>query len=133
LRTWVVRIIFTEAGLNDDLFIRSVVRAVNGDINALQMALHIAANSAPKIKPLRGRNVSAASASHELFLESQVRGASHSFTYSEYEGDFVDEATQATRLEFPGEVFRPRAASRRLKARRQLAAQYVANPAACQD
>jgi hypothetical protein len=49
-----------------------------------------------------------------------MRGA-NAYSYSELKEDFIDEATRATRLEFPGARFGPQPASRRLKARRQLA------------
>ena len=75
----------------------------------------------PQIRIRRGPKMTAASAAHELFLEKHgIRGAS-AYSYSDLEGDFIDEATQATRLEFPGIRFGPQPASRRLKARRQLA------------
>jgi hypothetical protein len=128
--TWVLRTIFTEAGLNDDLFVQSIGQMSGGDINALQMVLHIAANSAPKIKLPRGPKLTAASATHELFLESQVRCTARAYTYSEYDENFVDEATKATRLEFGDERFSPRSAWRRLKARRRLAASATAEPTA---
>lgn len=119
--TWAIRTVFTEAGLNDELFVRFLILTVQGESDALQCLLNSATLSAPHIRLPRGRKVSAASATHELFLETQAHWAARAFTYSPSEDDFVDAATRATRLEFPEDVFRPRAASRRLKARRMLA------------
>jgi hypothetical protein len=119
--TRVIRAIFTEAGLSDHILINLLPYAAEGGEMATDRILEIARMAAPRIRIRRGPKVTAASATHELFLEkSGIRGAS-AYSYSELEGDFVDEATKATRLEFPGTRFRPQPASRRLKARRQLA------------
>jgi ribosomal protein S24E len=119
--TRVIRAIFTEAGLSDHILINLLPYAAEGGEMATERILEIARMAAPRIRIRRGPKVFAASATHELFLEKNgIRGAS-AYSYSESEGDFVDEATKATRLEFPGTRFGPQPASRRLKARRQLA------------
>ena len=95
--------------------------AAPGNEMAIERILEIARMAGPRIRIRRGPKVTAASAAHELFLEKHgIRGAS-AYSYSDLEGNFIDEATQATRLEFPRVRFGPQPASRRLKARRQLA------------
>jgi hypothetical protein len=95
--------------------------AAKGNEMAIERILEIARMAAPRIRISHGPKVTAASAAHELFLEKHgIRGAS-AYSYSDLEEDFIDDATRATRLEFPGEPFGPQPASRRLKGRRQLA------------
>jgi hypothetical protein len=119
--TRIIRAIFTEAGLSDHILVNLLPSAAQGNEMAIERILETARVAAPRIRIRRGPKVTAASAAHELFLEKQgIRGAS-AYSYSDLEKDFVDEATQATRLEFPGDPFGPQPASRRLKARRQLA------------
>jgi hypothetical protein len=118
--TRIIRAIFIEAHLSDHIFVSMLPLAAQGDETAIEWILKIARTAAPEIRIRRGPKVTAASAAHELFLEKQgMRGAS-AYSYSDLEKDFIDEATRATRLEFPGR-FGPQPASRRLKARRQLA------------
>jgi hypothetical protein len=118
--TRIIRAIFIEANLSDHILI-NLLPSAQGNEMATERILEIARMAAPRIRIRRGPKVTAASAAHELFLEKHgIRGAS-AYSYSELEGDFVDEATQATRLEFPGIRFGPQPASRRLKARRQPA------------
>ena len=119
--TRIIRTIFIEAHLSDHIFASMLPSAAQGDETAIEWILEIARTAAPAIRIRRGPKVTAASAAHELFLEKQgTRGAS-AYSYSELEEDFVDEATRATRLEFQDERFGPQPASRRLRARRQLA------------
>ena len=119
--TRIIRAIFIETNLSDHILINLLPWAAQGNEMALERILEIARMAAPQIRIRRGPKVTAASATHELFLEKHgIRGAS-AYSYSDLEGDFIDEATQATRLEFPGIRFGPQPASRRLKARRQLA------------
>jgi len=119
--TRIIRAIFTEAGLSDHTLINMLPSAAQGNEMAIERLLEIARMAAPRIRIPRGPKVTAASAAHELFLEKHgIRGAS-AYSYSDLEEDFIDEPTRATRLEFPGALFGPQPASRRLKARRQLA------------
>jgi hypothetical protein len=119
--TRIIRAIFIEAHLSDHILINMLPLAAQGDETAIEWVSEIARMAAPGIRIRRGPKVTAASATHELFLEKHgIRGAS-AYSYSELEQDFIDEATQATRLEFPGARFGPQPASRRLKVRRQLA------------
>jgi hypothetical protein len=119
--TRIIRAIFIEANRSDHILINLLPSAAQGNEMATERILEIARMAAPRICIRRGPKVTAASAAHELFLEKHgVRGAS-AYSYSELEEDFIDEATEATRLEFPGTRFGPQPASRRLRARRQLA------------
>lgn len=118
--TTIIRAIFIEAGLSDHILINLLPWAAQGNEMATERILEIARMAVPRIRMRRGPKVTAASAAHELFLEKHgIRGAS-AYSYSDLEEDFIDEATKATRLEFPGTRFGPQPASRRLKARRQL-------------
>jgi hypothetical protein len=119
------RAIFIEAHLSDHILIYMLPWAAPGNEMAIERILEIARMAAPRIRIRRGPKVTAASGVHELFLEKHgIRGAS-AYSYSDLEEDFIDEATQATRLEFPGARFGPRPTSRRLKARRQLAGAWI--------
>ena len=123
--TRIIRAIFIEAHLSDHILINMLPWAAPGNEMAIERILEIARMAAPRIRIRRGPKVTAASAAHELFLEKHgIRGAS-AYSYSDLEEDFIDEATQATRLEFPGARFGPQPASRRLKARRQLAGAWI--------
>jgi hypothetical protein len=114
--TRIIRAIFLEANLSDHILINMLPWATQNDAMAIEWILEIARMAAPRIRMRRGPKVTAASAAHELFLEKHgIRGAS-AYSYSELEEDFIDEATKATRLEFPGTRFGPQPASRRLKA-----------------
>jgi hypothetical protein len=118
--TRIIRSVFIEARLSDHVFISMLPLAAQGDETAIESILKIAQTAAPEIRIRRGRKVTAASAAHELFLEKQGTLGASAYTYSADKEDFIDEATQATRLEF-GARFCPGRASRRLRARRQLA------------
>ena len=115
--------IFGKAGLNDTELSELVYLlkvAVNGGQLERDRIREIAAEVAPSLPSARGRKVSAASAAHERFLETVERYIGpRGYTYSAYEGDFVDEQTQATRLEFGDPHFDPRPAYQRLAARRK--------------
>jgi hypothetical protein len=103
------------------ILINMLPSAAKGNEMAIERILEIARMAAPRIRISRGPKVTVASAAHELFLEKHgIRGAS-AYSYSDLEEGFIDDATRATRLEFPGEPFGPQPASRRLKGRRQLA------------
>jgi len=115
--------IFGKAGLNDTELSELVYLlkvAVNGGPLERDRIREIAAEVAPSLPSARGRKVSAASAAHEQLLETVERYiGQRGYTYSAYEGDFVDEQTKATRLEFGDPHFDPRPAYQRLAARRK--------------
>ncbi len=118
--TRIIRTIFINANLSDHLLVRMLPSAGQGNQMVIERIFEIARMAPPRIRIPRGPKVTAASAAHELFLEKHgVRGAS-AYSYRGLEEDFVDEATRATRLEFPDRPFGPQPASRRLKARRRL-------------
>jgi hypothetical protein len=126
--TRIIRAIFLEGNLSDHILINTLPWATQDNAMAIERILEIARMAAPRIRMRRGPKVTAASAAHELFLEKHgIRGA-RAYSYSELEKDFIDEGTRATRLEFPGARFGPQPASRRLKARRQLAGVRIPHP-----
>jgi hypothetical protein len=64
----------------------------------------------------RGPKTKASSIAHELLLrEGVAANGSTAYTYSEINGDFTDDLTQATRREFNEPDFRPRAARNRIR------------------
>ena len=115
--------IFGKAGLNDTELSELVYLLkvfVNGGPLERHRIREIAAEVAPSLPNARGRKVSAASAAHEQLLETVERYIGpRGYTYSACEGDFVDEHTKATRLEFGDPHFDPRPAHWRLAARRK--------------
>jgi signal recognition particle subunit SEC65 len=93
-----------------------------GDELARRRIAEIAADLVPHLPMNRGRKVSAASAAHEFLLEEAARVTkSEGYTYDEYEKDFTDPLTRATRAEFDDPDFDPRPAHRRFKKRREKA------------
>jgi hypothetical protein len=119
--TRIIRAIFLEAHLSGHILIKMLPSAAQGEEMAIERVLEIARMAAPRIRIRRGPKITAASAAHELFLEKHGIVGASAYSYSDLEENFVDEPTQATRLEFPGAPFGPQPASRRLKARRRLA------------
>jgi hypothetical protein len=121
-----------ETSMLDEIFGKAVLNteqselvdllkvAVNGGPLERDRIRKIAAEVAPSLPSARGRKVSAASAVHEQFLETVERYIGpRGYTYSAYEDDFIDEQTNATRLEFGDPHFDPRPAYRRFAARRK--------------
>ncbi|MBV8923017.1 hypothetical protein [Bradyrhizobium sp.] len=78
----------------------------------------IAADIAPHIVNSRGPKISAASAAHELILETVFLDGPSAYTWDPIKGDFSDGLTQATRLEFGNPNFSPQPARRRARKRR---------------
>jgi hypothetical protein len=115
--------IFRKAGLNGTELSELVCLlkgAANGAPLERDRIREIVAEVAPSLPSARGRKVSAASAAHEQFLEMVERWIGpRAYTYSACEDDFVDEQTNATRLEFGDPHFDPRPACQRLAARRK--------------
>ena len=99
-------------------FAAALKGAVTGDIVACERVTAIAGILLPVLSNPPGPKISAASASHEFLLETLAwEEMSHGYTWSEVEGDFMDELTLATRREFADPDFDPRPAYRRLKKR----------------
>jgi hypothetical protein len=103
---------------------RLVERAVTGHAAACNELAQLARDVAARFPDPRGRPLSAASATHQLFLRyfelsgrpqadvwDDLAGADHS-------GDFVDEATSTTRRAFKAPSFDSSPAHRRLNAYR---------------
>jgi hypothetical protein len=89
--------------------------AIEGRESAHCRLRAMAAAVAPRIRVNRGPKICAASAAHEFFLkESTPLIGSRAYTWDDLAEDYVDELTQATRIEFGEPDFDPRPARRRL-------------------
>jgi hypothetical protein len=110
-----------DANINLSALVRTLPLAAAEDENAIRRVLMIASSAAPHVRIPRGPKVTTPSAAHELFLEKHGRPGARAYSWSYLDEDFVDAATRATRLEFPGVPFDPRPGVRRLKARRRMA------------
>jgi len=122
--TSIVHQIFNEAGFSEGEFVSLLTVAVNGGPLERDRIKEIAATVVPSLPNARGRKASAASAAHEEFLEPidtlmRRRAGPRRYTYDNEEGDFIDEQTKATRLEFNDPDFDPRPACRRLAPHRK--------------
>ncbi len=118
-QTRIIETIFERAGDAHKLeFIMLLQTSTKGDKLARRRIAEIAADLVPHLPKTRGRKVSAASAAHEFLLEEAARVTkSEGYTYDEYEEDFTDPLTKATRAEFGDADFDPRPAYRRVKKR----------------
>jgi hypothetical protein len=116
--TSIVDELFRNAGLHEGEFLRLLQTVIDGGAINRERIRAIATAIAPSLPCARGRKASAASAAHELFLETNASfGLPAGYTWSAYKGDFVDQETQATRQEFGDPNFAPRSARRRVKLR----------------
>jgi hypothetical protein len=81
--------------------------------------MEIAATIAPRLSIPRGPKISAASATHEVFLETVAELlAPRAYTRDPISEIYTDRWTAATRQEFRDPDFNPQAAHLRAKARR---------------
>src|SRR5271165_3500719 len=120
--TSIIETIFVDAGAHELEFIELLKNFTKGDKLARRRITEIAADLAPLLKQKRGPKLSAASAAHEYWLEIVAGIAKpRSNTYSDYERDFTDLLTRATRAEFGDDRFDPRPAYREFRKRRQKA------------
>jgi hypothetical protein len=111
--------LFRNAGLHEGEFLSLLQNVIDGGAINRERISTIAAAVASSLPSARGRKARAASAAHELFLETNASfGLPGGYTWSEYALDFVDQKTQATRREFDDPGFDPRSAHRRIKVRR---------------
>lgn len=118
--TSIIDEIFAKAGLNEAEFLSLLKAVVAGGGFERERVREIAAAVVPALPCARGLKVSAASASHELFLELiAVFDRPRAYAWSGY---FVDRATKATQSEFANLNFDPRPAYRRFRKRRENAA-----------
>ena len=109
---------FRNAGSNKCEFLSSLQTLADGGLINRERIRTIAAAIAPSLPHARGPKMSDASAAHEQFLEMNASlGLSAGYTWSDLEGEFVDQNTQATRQEFAEPNFDPRSARRRVKRR----------------
>jgi hypothetical protein len=111
--------LFRNAGLHKREFLSLLQTVIDGGAINRERISTIAAAVASSLPSARGRKARAASAAHELFLETNASfGLPSGYTWSEYAFDFVDQKTQVTRREFDDSRFDPRPARRRIKVRR---------------
>jgi hypothetical protein len=111
--------LFRNAGLHEGEFLRLLQTVIDGGAINRERIRTIAAAVAPSVRRARGPKITAASAAHEQFLETNAfLGFPNGYTWSDIEGVYVDERTNATRLEFDHPAFDPRTARRRVKRRR---------------
>ena len=116
--TSIVDELFRNAGFNKGEFLRLLQTLVDGGAIDREPIRTIAAAIVPSLPRARGRKISAASAAHELFLETNAYfGFPAGYTWSDIEGECLDQRTKATRLEFDDPDFDPRSARRRVKRR----------------
>jgi hypothetical protein len=116
--TSIVDELFSNARLHEGEFLRLLQTIIDGGAIDRQRIKTIAAAIAPSRPRARGPKISAASATHELFLGTNASfGLPAGYTWSDREEDFVDRETQATRQEFGDPDFDPRAAYRRVRER----------------
>ena len=110
--TSIISQIFRKAGLSETEFLSLLKAVVEGGAFERERIKGIDAAVAPSLPSARGRKVSAASAVHEVFLETVGLVASpRAYTWSNVVEDFVDEETKATRV--AGQRVRMRRTSRR--------------------
>jgi hypothetical protein len=116
--TSIVDNLFANVGSNKDEFLSLLRTLSDGGVINREQIRKIASAIAPSLPRARGRKVTDESAAHELFLEMNASlGLRAGYTWSDLEGDFVDEETRVTRQEFDNPDFDPRSAHRRIKRR----------------
>ena len=117
--TSIIETIFDEAGLIELEFIGLLKSVVEGREVAWRRITEIAATIAPRLSIPRGPKISAASATHEVFLETVAELlAPRAYTRDPISEIYTDRWTAATRQEFRDPDFNPQAAHLRAKARR---------------
>ena len=117
--TSIVDELFRNAGHHEGEFLRLLQTVVDGGAIDRECIKTIAAAVVLSVRRARGPKITAASAAHELFLETNASfELPNGYTWSDIEGKYVDERTNATRLEFGHPGFDPRTARRRVKRRR---------------
>jgi hypothetical protein len=116
--TSIIDDLFGDANSNKGEFLIMLQTLVDGGAIDRERIRTIAAAIAPWLPRARGRKISAASAAHELFLETNESfGLQAGYTWSDLEGECSDQRTKATRQEFDDPDFDPRPAHRRIKRR----------------
>jgi hypothetical protein len=116
--TSIVAELFRNAGLHEGEFLRLLQTVIDGGAINRERIRTIAAAIAPSRPCARGPKISAASATHQLFLETNASfGLPAGYAKSGIDGEYTDPQTQATRQEFEDSDFDPRPAYRRVKRR----------------
>jgi hypothetical protein len=116
--TSIVDKLFSNAGLYEGEFLRLLQTIIDGGAIDREPIKTIAAAIAPSRPLARGPKISAASATHELFLETNASfGLPAGYPKRRVNGEYIDPQTQATKQEFSNADFDPRAAYRRVKRR----------------
>lgn len=114
--TSIVDKLFRNASLHEGEFLRLLQTVIDGGAIDRERIKTIAAAIVPSLLSARGRKISAASAAHEQFLETNAYlGFPAAYTRSDSADDFIDPLTEATRHEFDGRDFDPWPAYRRIK------------------
>jgi hypothetical protein len=117
--TSIIETIFDDASLIEVEFIGLLKSAVEGRAVAWRRTTEIAATIAPFLSIPRGPKISAASATHEVFLETIAELlVPRAYTRDPIRENYTDRWTAATRQEFRDPDFNPQAAHLRAKARR---------------
>jgi hypothetical protein len=117
--TSIIETIFDEASLSGVEFIGLLKSALEGRAVAWRRITEVAATIAPLLSIPRGPKISAASATHEVFLETVAELlAPRAYTRDPITENYTDRWTAATRQEFRDPDFNPQAAHLRAKARR---------------
>ncbi len=110
--------LFRKAGLHEGEFLRLLQTLIDGGAINRERIRAIGAAIAPSLPRARGPKITAASAAHELFLETNAcAGLRAGYAMSGIDGEYTDPRTQATRQEFDDPDFDPRPAYRRVKRR----------------
>jgi hypothetical protein len=116
--TSIIETIFDESLIEVE-FIGLLKSVVEGREVAWRRLTEIAATIAPRLSMTRGPKISAASATHEVFLETVAELlAPRAYTRDPISEIYTDRWTAATRQEFHDPDFNPQAAHLRAKARR---------------
>jgi hypothetical protein len=116
--TSIIEEMFRNTGLHEREFLGLLQTLVDGGAIDRERITAIAAAIVPSARRARGPKITAASAAHELFLETNASfGLPAGYTRSGIDGDYTDPQTRATRLEFDDPDFDPRPAHRRIKRR----------------
>jgi hypothetical protein len=118
--TSIIETLFDRHGLGSEGEFVELARSVaDGEDGSAARLSEIAASIGGLLSRARGPKVGAATAAHQFLLESlpllRCPEYSSGYTYSDVQGDYVDEMTQPTRLEFSNSDFSPQTARRRMR------------------
>jgi hypothetical protein len=127
--TSIIEEMFRNAGLHEREFLSLLQTLVDGGEVHRERITAIAAAIVPSVRGVQGPKITAASAAHERFLETNASfRLPAGYTQSGIDGDYTDPRTQATRLEFDDPDFDPRPAHRRIKRRGRVNTGFSRSP-----